>query len=132
MVLLFVALFYSVCAFAGKEVENISNEKLSELMASGTVLVDIRTEPEWRETGVVEGSHTITLFDEMGRAKPDFLSKLGEIATLDTPVIVICRTGNRTQVASQALTQQIGYEKIYNVTRGIVDWIAKGHPVESY
>ena len=127
-----LTLLFPFMSLAAGKVENISNEKLMELMESGVALVDIRTEPEWNETGIIEGSHTLTLFDESGRAKADFLPRLQKIADADTPVIVICRTGNRTTAASRALTQQIGYEKVYNVTYGIKGWIAKGHPVSKY
>ncbi|MCB1757607.1 MAG: sulfurtransferase [Gammaproteobacteria bacterium] len=125
-----VLLFFSVIAQAG--VENISNEKLKSLLDGGAILVDIRTRGEWQETGIIEGSHTLTLFDELGRPVADFVPQLQKIADKATPVIVICRTGNRTRAASDALTRQIGYQTVYNVTNGITDWIAKGYPVIPY
>ena len=39
---------------------NIDNAKLKELVNQGVVLVDIRRKEEWQQTGVVEGSKTIT------------------------------------------------------------------------
>ncbi len=130
--MLFVIVVFSLGAVAVGKVHNISIEELKDLLDSGVVLVDIRRRDEWVQTGIVAGSHAITLFGEDGRPKQDFLPKLEKIASLDTPVIVICRTGNRTSVASDALTQQIGYNKVYNVTNGITDWIAKGNPVVKY
>ena len=35
-----------------------------ELIASGITIVDIRTEPEWRETGVVPGSVLLTFLSK--------------------------------------------------------------------
>ena len=129
VVLVLVTGIFSLTAFAAGNIQNISNEELKSLLDSGVVLVDIRSPDEWVETGIVEGSHTITLFGEDGRPMPDFLPKLEQIASLATPVVVICQTGYRTRIASEALTRQIGYNKVYNVTKGIVDWIANGHPV---
>lgn len=128
----FVVTVFSLVATAAGKIQNVSNEELKSLLDSGVVLVDIRRVDEWVETGVVKGSHAITLFGEDGRPMPDFLPKLEKLASVDTPIIVICRTGNRTRVASEALTQQIGYNKVYNVTRGITDWIANGNPVVKY
>ncbi len=50
----------------------------------------------------------------------------------DQPVALICRTGNRTRAASQAIAKQLGYKKVYNVTRGIKGWIDQKHPVVTY
>lgn len=131
-VIFFVVMIFSLSAVAAGTVNNISNEELKSLLDSGVVLVDIRRVEEWVETGVVEGSHTMTLFAKDGRPMPDFIPKLEKLASLDTPIIVICRTGNRTRAASEALTQQIGYKQVYNVTLGITDWIANGNPVVPY
>ncbi len=112
------------------EVLNIDNTELARLLASGVAVVDIRTEPEWKETGVVPGSHLITLFDEKGRADPpNWLEKVKGVAKPDQPVILICRTGNRTRPATQFLSQQAGYKTVYNVTKGIVAWGREGRPV---
>lgn len=119
-------------AQAPAEVLNIDNAELARLMASGVAVIDIRTEPEWKETGIVPGSHLITLFDEKGRADPpSWLEKVKSVARPDQPVVLICRTGNRTKPATQFLAQQAGYKTVYNVTRGIVAWSREGRQVAS-
>lgn len=128
---LVVLFLFSITAHAA-DIANISNEKFKSLLDGGVILVDIRTQGEWLETGIVEGSHTLTLFDEGGRPVADFVPQLQRIADQNTPVIVICRTGNRTKVASETLTAQFGYKTVYNVTTGITGWIAKGYPLVPY
>ena len=108
---------------------NVSNEQLKALLEKGVTLVDIRRSEEWRQTGIIEGSHKITLFDGRGRIAPDFQRKFEAVTDPDKPVALICRTGNRTRVASRLLSRQLGYKHIYNVERGITDWIRKGYPV---
>ena len=44
--------------------------------------------------------------------------------------MIICRTGNRTQIGAQMLSQA-GYSQVYNVQRGIMGWLKEGRPVES-
>ena len=111
---------------------NISNAKLQELVSQGVLLVDIRREEEWRQTGIVEGSKTITFFDGTGSLSPDFLPKFTAIANSNEAVILICRTGNRTKAASEAIAKQLGYKNVMNVTTGIMGWIAEKRPVIKY
>ncbi|WP_230969915.1 rhodanese-like domain-containing protein [Nitrogeniibacter aestuarii] len=112
------------------EVINIDNAELLRLQAAGVPVVDVRTAPEWQETGIVPGSHLLTFFGTGGRAEPAaWLRKLQPIATPDQPVILICRSGNRTRTISNFLSSQVGYTKVYNVTRGIKDWIKDGKPL---
>lgn len=115
---------------AQAEVIHIGNEALATLLASGATLVDIRTEPEWKETGIVDGSHLLTFFDEQGRFDARaWADKLGTFARADEPIIVICRTGNRTRAVSDFLDRQAGYKKVYNVKNGIVGWMKDKRPV---
>lgn len=111
---------------ARAEVVDISNAELARLAVSGVPIVDIRTEGEWKETGVVPGSRLITLFDERGRPDPAWLEKVREVAKPDQPVVVICRSGNRTRAASDLLSRQGGYAKVYNVRDGIRAWAKEG------
>lgn len=115
---------------ARAEVIDIDNAELQRLLKAGTPVIDIRTQPEWEETGIVAGSKLLTFFDERGRADPAaWLDKAKQIAKPNEPVIVICRSGNRTKAVSQFLSQQAGYAKVYNVKSGIKSWVASGAPV---
>jgi rhodanese-related sulfurtransferase len=116
-------------AEAGSGYTDISNSELKDLLNKGVTLIDIRRPEEWKQTGVIKGSHKITLFNRSGRIQPDFQQKFEAVTDPEKPVILICRTGNRTAVASKLITEQLGYKKIYNVKRGITDWIRHNNPV---
>jgi rhodanese-related sulfurtransferase len=92
-------------------------------------LFDIRRQDEWRQTGVIEGSQLLTFVDGGGRVTPDFLERFGNVAARDDPVILICRTGNRTSTLARHLVEQLGYTRVYNVRDGITRWIDEGHAV---
>ncbi|HIQ15965.1 MAG TPA: rhodanese-like domain-containing protein [Leucothrix sp.] len=111
---------------------NIDNAKLQELLDQSVTLVDIRLEEEWQQTGIVKGAKTITFFDRTGRINPAFVPEFTKLVKKDQPVALICRTGRRTQAASQAIAQQLGYKKVYNVTHGILGWISEKRPVVKY
>lgn len=125
-----------LCLFAAAsvhaEVIDIDSHELAALTAKGVPVIDIRTAAEWEETGIVPGSHLLTFFDERGRAEPAaWLEKAGAIAQPGEPLVVICRTGNRTRAVSQFLSQQARYATVYNVRRGIYAWMKDGRPVAS-
>jgi len=129
---LVAALFGVTAAWnVGAVVSDIDSAELSRLIAAGVPIIDIRTSPEWQQTGVVPGSHLLTFFDERGRANPGaWLEKAGSIARPGDPLIVICRTGNRTKAVSQFLSDRAGYAKVYNVKEGIVAWTKEGRATE--
>lgn len=108
----------------------VDNGRLSELMEEGVTLVDVRRPDEWAETGVVEGSHLLTAFDERGNLVETFPADLHRLVKPDEPVAIICRVGNRTGLLAWAMRGQAGYEEVYNVTDGITAWIAEGRPVK--
>ncbi|RTZ67008.1 MAG: rhodanese-like domain-containing protein [Aquificaceae bacterium] len=111
---------------------NIDNAQLEQMMKKGIPLIDIRLKEEWQQTGIVKGAKTITFFTRNGSINPNFVPEFKAITKADQPVALMCRTGNRTRAASQAIAQQLGYKKIYNVTHGITGWIAEKRPVVPY
>jgi rhodanese-related sulfurtransferase len=117
-------------ATAHAEVINVNPAEFAKLVATGVPVIDIRTAPEWKETGVVAGSKLMTFFDEKGQVDArSWVEHLKPIAGLNQPVILICRTGNRTSTVSQFLSQQVGYKTVYNVSGGIYAWMKAGNAV---
>ncbi len=115
---------------ASAEVIHIETAELEALIKRGVPLIDIRTQPEWEQTGVIEGSKLLTFFDENGKHNaPAWLAKVTPLADAGQPVIVICRSGNRTLAVSNFLTQQAGYRTVYNVKYGINRWLKEQRPV---
>ncbi len=111
---------------ASAEVINIDNAELARLAAKSVPVIDIRTAGEWNSTGVIAGSKLLTFFDERGNANPaQWLATAKTIAKTNQPVILICRSGNRTRAATQFLSGQVGYKTVYNVTHGINGWMAE-------
>lgn len=119
-------------SLAHAEIVNVGNDELKNLLKQGTPLVDLRTVGEWRQTGVVDGSQLIMLYDERGRADPEqWMQQLEKVADPTKPIALICRTGNRTGKAAQMLAQKYPQRTIYNVREGITGWARAGQPVVS-
>lgn len=102
------------------------------------VLVDVRTEAEWRFVGVPDTSALdrptalIEWVDGTGAPNGDFVDQLkqalaGRAAQSDAPVIFLCRSGQRSIGAAVASTAA-GYEPSYNVLEGFEGPLdANGH-----
>ncbi|GAB4412222.1 MAG: hypothetical protein Kow00106_06810 [Anaerolineae bacterium] len=90
---------------------------------SDAILVDVRTPEEWAATGIVPGARLIPL-DQFEQRAPAELPK-------DSPIFVICNSGNRSRVASENLIR-LGYSQVFNIDGGIQAWLQAGLPVEPY
>lgn len=106
------------------EIVEVNNDKIDKLIKVGVPLVDIRTEREWYETGVIDQSNLLTFFDKYGNSKvEEWITKFEKIAGRKDPVIIICRSGRRSRVVANYLVQKENYLTVYHATNGIKSWI---------
>jgi rhodanese-related sulfurtransferase len=108
---------------------NVDNNQLQLMLDQNIPIYDVRRPEEWRQTGVVEGSKLLTFVDGYGRMMPGFLDRLTAEIGKDDPVILICRTGNRTGTLARYLVEEMGYTQVFNVRNGITHWISDDKPV---
>jgi phage shock protein E len=99
---------------------DLSVAEVAAVMDGGKVMiVDVREEYEYND-GHIPGAELIPLGEIPGR--------LDEIPQ-DMPVILVCRSGNRSGQAYQYLTTQ-GYTDVHNMLGGMLEWSASGYDVE--
>ena len=111
------------------DVTHIDNAALERLLQRGVPIIDIRTPEEWRATGIIEGSYLLTFFDAQGRYDTlAWLSELAAVAGRDDAFALICDSGGRSGLISQALDGQLGYRNVFDVPGGIAQWIAENRP----
>ncbi|BCD62934.1 hypothetical protein NitYY0826_C1822 [Nitratiruptor sp. YY08-26] len=113
--------------------KNLTPAQLKEQKEQGAVLIDIRTPYEWKQTGVVPGSHLLTFFDDYGNYDIDkFMEEFQKLVpTKDTPFVLICRTGSRTSTVGNFLANQMGYKNAMHLSGGIYAWSADGNSFEA-
>jgi len=128
--LVFFVVFLWAASPLYAQVSNIDNAELKQLITQGVPVIDVRRQEEWKQTGVVKGSHLLTFFDKQGKYDVNkWMTEFSRIAGQDDTFILICRTGSRTGIISKFLDQKLSYHKVNNVTKGITQWIRKGNPV---
>lgn len=84
-----------------------------EILDSKIPIVDVRTEWEWKETGLLDGAIPIVFFSEKGEPLIDsFLSELNKKVDTKKPFAIICHVGSRTKVIAPWLSKELGYSVI--------------------
>ncbi|OIP56362.1 MAG: sulfurtransferase [Helicobacteraceae bacterium CG2_30_36_10] len=111
----------------------LTNEYASQkLLDDKTPVVDIRTPPEWIETGLLKGAIPIMFFNERGDYNIEkFLTELNKKVDTTKPFALICRTGSRTKILSQFLSKEMNY-KVINLKGGMMLAKGKNLPTVSY
>ena len=107
-----------MAAEQGDGPREVTREEARRLIDEGAQLVDVRADHEW-EAGRIAGASHVPL--------PQLPQRLEEIDK-DRPVVVYCRGGNRSSMATAALTDA-GYEAV-KLSEGIVGWSEESLPLE--
>ncbi len=113
LLIAFITIFMVSCS-GGNGFETISAAEAKTMMDadSSIILLDVRTASEYNEEHI-EGASLLPLDDIEATA-----SKV--ISNKTATYIVYCRSGNRSNQASEILVD-LGYENIYDMG-GIIDW----------
>ncbi len=106
--------------FGGNDEQAVSvSEAQQQLTAGKAHLIDVREPAEWRE-GHIAGATHIPLGD---------LAQRLETLPRDQPLLLFCRSGNRSGRATKLL-QQHGFTQARNVSGGVIAWSAAHLPLE--
>lgn len=106
---------------------NISASEAWELLEkkADAVIVDVRTQQEWEQIGLPDLAPIgKDVFRVTWKMSPDvdagalFVSEFSRLQVAQNqPVLLLCRSGGRSQAAAMALTQA-GFSRCLNVTGG--------------
>ena len=111
---------------------DLSPSELLELKHKNAIVIDIRTEKEWAETGIIPSSQKIEFFSADGKYdEKKWLVKLNQqIESPDQPIVLVCRSGNRSRIVGDFLTGKLGMTNVYHLENGIKSWIKEGFEVQ--
>lgn len=118
-IILYLFSLFSIVTLSATNVQHVDAKQFYELIASGNgVILDVRTEGEYSR-GHIENSTLISTSDR------DFVKKVS-LLQKDKPLYVYCLTGSRSYAVVNYLSQQ-GYTRLYNLSRGTMDWQRAGY-----
>ncbi len=102
-------------------IENLTPQQCWELLQSNpsTVLVDVRTQMEHSYVGHPIGAVHIPWKEAPGwEVNTDFVSSVNKIVSdKNAPILLLCRSGQRSLAAAQAL-ETAGYTRLVNIVDG--------------
>ena len=115
-----VFILMSSCTI-GQTKNDIEIDEFKKKMVSGKyLLVDVRTAEEFSE-GHIKGAINIDYLAE------NFSIGIQELE-LESPVLLYCRSGNRSSKAMKIM-KELGFKEVYNLEGGIKGWISENNPV---
>jgi rhodanese-related sulfurtransferase len=97
----------------------VSAQQAYSMVLKGAFILDVRTQAEWDEFHL-QGATLIPLDQLSGR--------LGEVPR-DRDILVVCRSGGRSQNGRDVLIQN-GYTRVTSLSGGLTAWSAMDYPIE--
>jgi rhodanese-related sulfurtransferase len=126
IVVIVAVLIFLIASFGGEQARNagglpafVSVDEAYQMYQDGTFVLDVRTPEEWNEFHAP--NTTLIPLDELA-ARVNELPK-------DQPIVVVCRSGNRSQTGRDILLNA-GF-KATSMNGGLTEWRDTGHPVIS-
>eukprot|EP00241_Pyramimonas_parkeae_P011553 CAMPEP_0114251900 /NCGR_PEP_ID=MMETSP0058-20121206/15531_1 /TAXON_ID=36894 /ORGANISM="Pyramimonas parkeae, CCMP726" /LENGTH=184 /DNA_ID=CAMNT_0001365761 /DNA_START=79 /DNA_END=633 /DNA_ORIENTATION=+ len=121
---------YSRTVCMAANINSVQPMEASGLLEAGYTYLDVRSEGEF-QAGHVEGAINIPwmFMTPTGMdPNPDFLAQVAkEIPNKDSQVVLGCKSGKRSMMASCAMAEQ-GYSEIINMEGGFDMWQGTGLP----
>ncbi len=97
----------------------ISVSEAYDKYQNGAYVLDVRTQEEWNDFHVP--NTTLIPLDQLA-------SRLNEVPR-DKEIVVVCRSGNRSQQGRDILLNA-GFQQVASMQGGLNEWRASGYPVE--
>ncbi len=91
------------------------------------VFVDCRSEMEYLFVGHPKGAILVPWIDgPHWEVNPDFVDHVRKATSVNRPIVLICRSGDRSADAARAL-EEAGYTKVYHVIHGFEGDLDENH-----
>lgn len=102
-------------------IENLKPQQAWDLLQQNpqAVLIDVRTKAEYTDIGHPIGAIHIAWQEQLGApVNPSFIVEVSKtVLDHSTPVLLLCRSGQRSLSAAKTL-EQIGYSTLINIVNG--------------
>ena len=107
-------------------IPDITQTETWELLGNepDAVLIDVRTDGEWDGIGIADVSsleremRLVQWITQPGSVPNDnFLAEASDGLALDTPIVLLCRSGVRSQAAGTVMAEA-GFTRAYNIIGG--------------
>ena len=108
----------------------IKAEDIQVLKEDGYKFIDIRTEKERENTGIISGSLEITAFDVYGNFVPEFMKNFRDLVELDDNIVFISNEGEIASMLANGFVEQLKATNMYALEGGIQELIKQNFKLE--
>ena len=113
---------------------DINSTQAYEMQQNGVLLIDVRTVKEYKTLHAKNSVNIPVFYEKNGQRvfNKSFLNQIYQVLNKKSnkKVILICRSGSRTKLASNLLAHN-NFTNVYNVKDGFIyDWVKVKLPVE--
>lgn len=116
-------------ADARSGLDRVDAREANDALRSGATLIDIRSDPQMQQDGVVPGAVVIARNVLEWRLDPASDHRHPRAPGLQDQVIVMCDAGYASSLAAATL-KQLGFARATDLDGGFQAWRAAGLPVE--
>ena len=128
-ILLVIFVFFT--KFVNAEVIDINNRELSDLIEKKIKVIDVRTQNEWKSNGIIKGSFLRSLLNKNKKfIFEDWYKMFNNDFGRDKSRIFICASGVRSNYISHLVKNKDPDLIVYNLKKGINNWIRSGFKIE--
>ena len=104
----------------------ISSDELITLINKNGVALDIRTEEQWKKTGIIKGSFQETAFSKEGKFNVYLMDKVRALAGAESQnieIAFISNDGETAAILGNAFAEDLGFTNVFVLRGGIKAWI---------
>tara|TARA_Y100000741_G_C18230637_1_gene549637 strand:- start:119 stop:856 length:738 start_codon:yes stop_codon:yes gene_type:complete len=104
----------------------ISPDELIIMINKNAVALDIRTEDQWKKTGIIKGSFQETAFSKEGNFNVYLMDKVRALAGAESQnieIIFISNDGETASILGNAFAEDLGFKNVFVLKGGIKAWI---------
>lgn len=114
--------------------DDINSKVAYEMQQNGVLVIDVRTKKEFATSRAKNSINIPLMFEKEGKRifNQEFVKNIYDAINgkMNTEIILICRSGSRTKLASNILASE-GFTNVYNIQKGFsFDWIKENLPIE--
>ena len=124
-------LFIISIKFVNAEVIDIDNSELKNLIEKDIKIIDVRTQNEWKSTGIIKESFLVSLLNKNKKfIFEDWYAIFKNRFSNNKSIIFICASGVRSNYISHLVKKKKPDLIVYNLKKGINYWIRSGYKIQ--
>ena len=134
---IFLLAFFSYSETIMKNLNLSIKDALKAYEDDNLIVVDIRTEKEWKETGIIPNSILVSMHNNNYEENSNFVEQITTILDkhFKENIVFICASGARSEIVTNYFFKK-GYQNVSHIPEGIIGknkdgWLFLCYPIKA-